>query len=337
MAEKSKSRGLGRGLNALFEDDEAVMEAMRPEAQTSTTSEAAAPSTGTVRDIQKLGTELLEPGAMQPRFDFDAEALEALAASIRTHGVLQPLLVRPKRDPISGEELTDRYEIIAGERRWRAAQIAQLHELPVVIRSFEDAQAMQIALIENLQREDLNPVEEALGYQRLMDEHSFTQSQLAEALGRSRSHIANMTRMLSLPESILDMVRHGALSAGHARALIPLEKPEKVAEKIVANQLSVRETEKLVQSLQGKGQTPDKEKKKEPSKAVFKDPDLLALESELSNQLGVRFVVDSSDCAKGGTIKIEFKSMDQLNDLIDLLRAEKLEMPTQAQGKRLLD
>lgn len=326
MSKNTKPRGLGRGLNALFDDDEELVSILSEDGSV-TVPEAAArvPSSA-----QKLGVEQLEPGMSQPRMDFDADALESLAASIKLHGILQPLLVRPKRDVITDEIIDGRYEIIAGERRWRAAQLAQLHDVPVVIRDFEDRQAMQIALIENLQREDLNPVEEALAYQRLLQDHDYTQAQLAEALGKSRSHIANMTRMLNLPEPVLDLVRYGELSAGHVRALITFDNPLPLAEKILAEGMSVRAVERYVAQLNAGGDidassaakqaVSKKFAKGSSSSASGKDADLIALEKELSDHLGMALQIDmTAGSSKDGTLRVSFKNLDQLDHLIALL------------------
>lgn len=321
---KPKSRGLGRGLNALFDDDEASV--------LSSSLDEKAPATPAVaKNAQKLGVEQLSPGVAQPRMDFDQEALQHLADSIQVHGILQPILVRQKRDLIDKTSIEGQYEIIAGERRWRAAQLAQLHEVPVIIRDFDDAQAMQIALIENLQREDLNPVEEALGYQRLMDEHDYTQAQLAEVLGRSRSHIANMTRMLGLPESVLTLVRTGDLSPGHARALITMRDPMPLAEKIIAQNMSVRAVETYLKNIDKKQQSyRDKQDMIANSMPVTpgKNIETLSIENDISNFLGMRFSIESKDIAKGGHIRVDFKNMDQLNDLLDLLRMQKTGLHT---------
>ena len=292
----AKQRGLGRGLNALFEDEETEFHAA---------VEANVP--GAKRDV--IGIEQLHPGSLQPRHVFDDEALDQLSASIKEHGVLQPLLVR--RDPAG---VGDQFEIIAGERRWRASQRAQLHELPVIILELDDTQALEIALIENLQREDLNPIDEALGYQKLMDDYGHTQEKLAAALGKSRSHIANMVRLLNLPMSVQEMVADHALSSGHARALITAKEPEVLAKQVVAKGLSVRETERLANELSDK----PKKKKSAGSVKTGKDADTLALESDLSNTLGMAVSIDSKD-GKSGKVSISFKNLDQLDSLLKVL------------------
>lgn len=289
-----KNRGLGRGLNALFEDDE----------EFSGVGEVVeAPSSNSGRMV--VGIELLQQSKIQPRKIFDDESLNELADSIKTHGVLQPIVVRATDD--------DGYEIIAGERRWRASQKAQLHEVPVIVLELTDTEALEIALIENLQREDLNAVDEAMGYQRLMNEYSYTQEQLAESLGKSRSHIANMTRLLNLPDVVLAYLERGELSAGHARALVPAADPEKLARAVVSGGLSVRQTEKLASEASGKSSS-----KSSKSKAPAKDVDTLALEKDLSDRLGMRVAIDSKD-GKSGKVSISFKSLDQLDEVLKRL------------------
>lgn len=330
----SGSKGLGRGLNALFEDQEPELEVFE-EVIGQTDQNQNSPDGG----VSVLPVAQLSPGMAQPRIDFDQDALNELAESIKQHGILQPLLVRPATDRITKDIIDGQYEIIAGERRWRAAQIAQLHEVPVVIRTFEDEQAMQIALIENLQREDLNPVEEALGYQRLMQEYEYTQNKVAEALGRSRSHIANMTRMLTLPEPVLELVRTGDLSSGHVRVLIPFDDPMPLAEKILSDGMSVREAEKYAKSFHVDGAAQDnnsntsvKNATKQLENAMMQDPNLLAAQDEMSQLLGTEFIIDSKNIENGGQIKISFNDLRHLNDILDLLK-----QGTNNDSKRFLD
>jgi ParB family chromosome partitioning protein len=225
VSEEGRRRTLGRGLSALFGEE---------------TEDYAA--LDKLRQAKMVPIEFVRPGRFQPRRHFDEEAMEALVASIREKGVLQPLLVR--RHPNAG----NMYEIIAGERRWRAAQAAALHEIPVVIREFSDRDALEIALVENIQRQDLSPLEEAEGYKRLMEEFNHTQEELAKAVGKSRSHVANMLRLLALPDPVKNLVEEGTLSAGHARALINVENAVAVAEEVVRLGLNVRQTEQLAQS-----------------------------------------------------------------------------------------
>jgi ParB family chromosome partitioning protein len=335
----TKSKGLGRGLNALFDDEEEDSLSVVLSAGSSSSAEK---SRG--QGYQRLGVEQLTPGVAQPRMDFDQGPLEELAESIRVHGILQPLLVRPKRDLLTKEIVDpDQYEIIAGERRWRAAQLAQLHDVPVIVRDMDDSQAMQIALIENLQREDLNPVEESLAYQRLMDEHNYTQAKLAEVLGRSRSHIANMVRLLTLPENVLTLVRNGGLTPGHARALITVRDPARFAEKIIAEGMSVRETERYIGAAQGRsmsGNASGSSAKKvvhvpDLDAGYQKDADTLAIEQELSKAFGLNFRIESKDPAKGGYLRLDFKDMGQLNDALSAL--QRAFVTDGLGGRRLLD
>ncbi len=291
-------RGLGRGLSALFDDEENVY----PQ------GEEFAHAAGMTRT--ELPIELLQAGQFQPRRVFDGENLKQLAESIATHGILQPILVR------SIDASDEVYEIIAGERRWRAAQIAQLHNVPVIIAQMEDDQALEIALIENLQREDLNPLEEAEGYQRLMDQFSHTQGKLSAVIGKSRSHIANTLRLLNLPENVQAFVNDGSLSAGHARALITAENPHALAKTVINQGLSVRETERLAKETKA-----DYDKKKDKptaAKKQKKSADTLALEEEISNKLGMDVIIDVKS-GQAGQVKINFANYDQLDDIIHRL------------------
>lgn len=290
-----KPRGLGRGLDALFEDEEATF---------ATSASAEAPLFQGGR--KTLGIGQLVPNPDQPRTHFDPKAINELADSIRQHGLIQPILVRP----IPGN--TDMFEIVAGERRWRASQKAQLHEVPVVIRDMDDAQVLQIALIENLQRQDLNAIEEAKGYQRLMDEYAYSSEYVGDAVGKSRSHVANMVRLLNLPESVQVMVVQGDLSAGHARALINAPNPALLAQEVAAKGLSVRQTEKLAADTSGRSIN---KRETSGSGLTFKDPNTLALEKDLTNILGLKVTIHMAGDADG-TLKIEFKTLDQLDDVI---------------------
>jgi ParB family chromosome partitioning protein len=309
MTAEVKKRGLGRGLDALFQDQRKEEEAFQPKIKRADEIVAAAqaevkPQAGATPQTagpRKVAVERLTPGKYQPRRFFDDAALDQLSDSIAAHGVLQPLLVRP----LSG----NMYEIIAGERRWRAAQKAQLHEVPVVIVQLPDKETLEIALIENLQREDLTAVEEAEGYQRLMDEFGHTQEMLSQQLGKSRSHVANTLRLLKLPQTVRTMVQSGALSAGHARALVGAKDPEALASLITRRNLSVRQTEALVQkSSEGKLKLPRKKG------FVEKDVDVLALEELTTSKLGMRVTINGDGPA--GTLSIEYKSLDQLDDLL---------------------
>ena len=250
--------------------------------------------------------EFLHPGKYQPRGTFNAQALEDLAQSIRSNGVLQPILVRPHPSKPSGQ-----YEIIAGERRWRAAQLAQLHEVPVVEKTLTDRDALEIALIENIQRQDLNPLEEAEGYRRLMDEFKYTQEELATRMGKSRSGIANLLRLLDLPNAVRLMLNDGRLTAGHARALLKCSDPVSLASEVVAQGLSVRQTEKLAENYKPKSLLKTLKTKKAPKE---KDADTKALENDLSMKLGLKVEIDFN--GKGGSVTLHYKSLDQLDSII---------------------
>lgn len=298
-----KERGLGRGLGALFGDEEDVY----PQYDTDDIPVIEESSRKTV------GIEQIFPCESQPRTHFDEKAIQELAASITEHGLLQPILVRPDK---TREGM---FEIIAGERRWRASQKAQLHEVPIIIRDMDDDEMLQIALVENLQRKDLNPMEEARGYDRLAKEFDHSAEEIGEAVGKSRSHIANMIRLLQLPESVQTMVEVGDISAGHARALLSTDNAMKIALKVIKQKLSVRDTEKLVAEDQGREIKHRKEGSKLGQKGFSaKDADTLALEEEVSNQLGMRVSIDMKDSHKGA-MKIEFKSLDQLDDVLQRL------------------
>jgi len=256
--------------------------------------------------IQPIPVELLEPGPFQPRARMDATSLDELAESVRARGILQPLLARPHpREP-------NRYQIIAGERRWRAAQAAGLHEVPVLVRGLADAEAMAASLVENLQRQDLNPIEEADGYQRLMREFGMTQDGLAQTVGKSRSHVANTLRLLNLPDTVKAEVRNGALSAGHARALLSHPDPQKGALAVIARGLNVRQTEALSSRPEPAITAPPPQ---DPQDTVTR-----AVERDLAERLGLR--VQISFDGKGGTLRIHYRSLDQLDGLIELLRRE---------------
>lgn len=301
-----KKRGLGRGLDALFgegqQGDNSVEEVV-----VSDTTDTAIASDETVNSVRRktLPVEWLRPCPFQPRKYFNEEAIAELASSISVHGVLQPIVVRP----VSDEE--NAYEIIAGERRWRASQKAQLHEVPVVIQFLDDEAVLEIALIENLQREDLTAIEEAKAYKQLVDDYGHTQDKLAASLGKSRSYIANMMRLLALPDEVQAMVNDGKLSAGHARALIGQDDAVELAKQIVNNNLSVRDVEKLVRD--GKKEPVSRETTK-----VQKGVNTLALEQEVSNLLGMKVTIDSR--GKGaGTLKIDYQNLDQLDDVLHRL------------------
>ena len=249
--------------------------------------------------VRQLPLDILEPNPFQPRSAINLEALQELTDSIRARGILQPLLVRPKPDD------TAHYQIVAGERRWRAAGAAGLHEVPVLVRETTDGDAAAAALVENLQRQDLDPVDGARGYARLLDQFGLTPEALGQAVGKSRSHIANTMRLLALPEPALDALRSGAITAGHGRALLAHPEPEAGLRDVVARQLSVRQTEALATRAQAVDRTPQG------------DPDTRALERSLTERLGLRVRIFSS--GKGGTLRIAYSDLDQLDALIERL------------------
>jgi len=287
MTLKDQKR-LGRGLAALLGD-------------------VAAPTSINAPGVQTLPIDCMGPSPFQPRRSMDEDALQELADSIRQRGILQPLLVRPTPG-VAGS-----YQIIAGERRWRAAQKARLHDVPVLVRQLSDADAMAAGLVENLQRADLNAVEEAAGYQRLLNEFNMTQDQLAEAIGKSRTHITHTLRVLNLPNEVQDLVRTGDLSVGHARALVNHDHPLAAARAIVKDRLSVRQVEDQVNR---QGRTfPDGPPK--PPKKI--DPDTAALAESLSEKLGVRVKVTFD--GKAGAIIMSYKNLDQLDEILTLLNA----------------
>ncbi|HDZ83564.1 MAG TPA: ParB/RepB/Spo0J family partition protein [Roseobacter sp.] len=292
MAERDKRRGLGRGLSALMADV----------TETQSVAEQGAAE-------QFIPIEKISPNPEQPRKRFDPEDLQDLANSIREKGVIQPLIVRRREDGT--------FEIVAGERRWRASQMAQLHELPVIIREFTDVEVLEVAIIENIQRADLNSIEEAAGYRQLMDRFGHTQEKMAEALGKSRSHIANLLRLLNLPDDVLEMVRVGDLSAGHARTLVPATDPSKLAKQIVAGGLSVRATEALMKREQS-GDAPTTAKKSSPRDAD-KDADTRALEGDLSANLGIKVTLNHKSGQESGQMVLHYKTMDELDEICRLL------------------
>ncbi|HVY86308.1 MAG TPA: ParB/RepB/Spo0J family partition protein [Caulobacterales bacterium] len=275
-----------------------VTPAVQPQAQ----QPPQAPAEGGPRG---LPIDLVQRNPNQPRKHFDEAELSELADSIRTHGVLQPILVRPIAD--------GRFEIVAGERRWRAAQRAGLHSIPAVVRELDEVEILEIGIIENVQRTDLNPIEEAQGYQALIDRFGRTQQDIADAVGKSRPHIANMLRLLALPDEIMEMVRDGRLSAGHARAILTAPDPRVLALKVVSEGLNVREVERLAQQAKDERHGP------RVTSAPAKDADTLALERSLSEALGL--VVSITDKAgQGGEVKISYRTLEQLDDVIRRLR-----------------
>ena len=285
---QAQKRRLGRGLAALIGDD--VVETASPEE---------------FRGLRHLPIELLHSNPNNPRKQFREEDLEDLSRSIREKGLLQPIVVRQRSD---GE-----YEIVAGERRWRASQRAGLHELPVLIRDLSDGETLEIALIENIQRADLNPLEEARAYGQLLEQFSYTQQQLADSVGKSRSHIANTLRLLTLPESVRAYIEDGKLTAGHARTLVATDSPADLANKIISLGLSVREAETLTRS----NPTASKRKAK-----ADKNADTRALEKQISETIGLRVEIKAQG-REGGTLQIKYKTLDQLDGVTHRLMSKK--------------
>lgn len=289
MTEDPSRRRLGRGLAAL------IGEIDRP----------AEPSQPAARADGKVPIEFVAPSPKNPRRNFGEADLADLAQSIREHGIVQPIVVRSA--PIPG-----RYEIIAGERRWRAAQRAGLVEIPVLVREVSDRVALELAIIENVQRADLNPLEEAQGYQQLIDEHNYTQADLGQVIGKSRSHVANTLRLLRLPNPVRDMLVDGRLSAGHARTLVTAEDPAMLANRIVSEGLSVRQAEALAQQ-------PNAPKRQAAAERPEKDADTLALERLLNDATGLNVAI-SHKGQGGGELRIQYRSLEQLDDLCRRLK-----------------
>jgi ParB family transcriptional regulator, chromosome partitioning protein len=279
----ARRRNLGRGLNALLGGD----------------ADSDIEDRG--RGPRLVPVESIEPSRVQPRRIFDKADLESLTQSVREKGILQPILVRP----IQGDGT--KYELVAGERRWLAAQAARLHEVPIIVRELDDASALEIAIIENVQRADLTPLEEAEGYRRLMDEFKHTQDALSKVVGKSRSHIANTLRLLSLPPAVKAMIDKREITAGHARALVNAKDPEALARDIVAKGLTVRDAERVTKSG----------KKSKGKKGRGKSADALALENDLSSLLGLSVAINTK--GESGSMVIHFKTLEQLDDLIQRL------------------
>lgn len=277
----SKPPALGRGLSALLGD--------------------AAAASPTAAGLRTLPVASMEPGPFQPREQMDETALGELAASIREHGVLQPILVRPAKG--SGS----RFQIIGGERRWRAAQAAGLHEVPALVRDFSDREAMAAGLVENLQRQDLNALEEAEGYGRLVEQFGLTQEALARAVGKSRPHVANTLRLLNLPDRVRDLLREGALTAGHARALLTAKDPEALALQVVDRGLNVRQAEALA-AAKNVGPAP-----RQPTA----DAETRALERQITGHLGIKVTIRHG--VRGGQVVLAYKDLDQLDGIVRLL------------------
>ena len=297
------TKGLGRGLGALLDDTAAA--AVAPQAAAG--QMPAAP----VKADNTLPLSSLVPSSVQPRRQFDDAAIEALSISIKSQGVLQPLLVRPAK-------MQGQYEIIGGERRWRAAKMAGLATVPVIIRDLDDGRALEVALVENVQRADLNPLEEAAGYQRLVAEFNYTHEDMARVTGKSRSHITNLLRLLALPDKIKECVNNGLLTMGHARALLGLaEDPElqlRAANRVIKNQLSVRETEDLVRNLVRPNQPA---RGRRPA-----DPKISALETLMQERVGLKVAIRQKDNKGGGSVRIFFDNVEELSSLLKRISAQ---------------
>src|SRR5215471_11601521 len=285
MAEESTRSRLGRGLASLIGD-------MGAETNTTAASER-------VRSQRRVPIEFLRSNPRNPRREFPIAQLDELASSIKERGIIQPIAVRPVRGA------NDVYEIIAGERRWQAAQRAGLHEVPVVVLDVSDVEALELAIVENVQREDLNPLEEAAGYQSLLSEFKYHQDDIAKVVGKSRSHIANTLRLLRLPEFVKTAIRSGQISAGHARALIGHPEPERLAQQIIERGLNVRQVEALVRD-RGKVGIPTRQ-------ARPKEADTVAMEKHVSDALGLAVTIDHG--SNGGAVHIKYRTLDQLRDL----------------------
>jgi ParB family chromosome partitioning protein len=297
MSAEAPRRGLGRGLSALM-GETAIEQPLDP----------AAPRAAGVRMMQVAH---IWPNPDQPRRHFDDGALDELAVSIAGRGLIQPIIVRPHPNPSSNNS----YQIVAGERRWRAAQRARLHEVPVIVRELSDADTLEFAIVENIQRQDLNAIEEAVSYQRLIRDFAHTQEELGKLVAKSRSHVANMLRLLDLPDGVQAMVADGRLSMGHARALITAPNAQELAELVVRGDLSVRETEKLARVGKAPSKPPRAEKVPGPI-----DADVGALERQLGDILGLKVAIEHGD--KGGRVLISYSTLDQLDLVCQRLSGE---------------
>ena len=275
---KSK-KGLGRGLSSLIGESQKI------------------------GDKKNISISSLVRNKYQPRKKFDEKTLEELTNSIRERGIIQPIIVRPSSD------LQDKFEIIAGERRWQAAQYAGLHEVPVVVINVDNLKSLEFAIVENVQRKDLNPIEEAQGYKRLIDEFNYDQDKVSKFIGKSRAHISNCLRLLSLPQEIIDFIIEEKLSQGHAKILVGLDNALLLAKKIIQKKLSVRQAENLVRLLKSNSNSSNKRK----------DPNILSLEKELTDKIGMRVFVKNTR-NNSGTIILEYKGIDQLDRLVEVIK-----------------
>lgn len=323
VQQKSKSRGLGRGLSALIAEPEVPVSANKNTAK-GKPSKPQPEELATVEGLLNVPIKSVVANRYQPRTHFDEEKLAELAKSIEANGIMQPIIVR------SSSEFAGKFEIVAGERRFRASQMAGLKEVPVLLRELDDTAALELAIVENIQRQDLNPLEEAQGYQRLMEEFSYTQEKLAKSVGKSRSHIANLLRLLVLPESIKSKLASGELSMGHARALLGAEDPEKLADLMIAGGLSVRQAEKLVKESHMDAEEKAERKPREISKpgggakakplqvSGNKDEDIIALENMLTENLGLKVEINDLG-GQQGQIVIAYETLAQLDGVLQRL------------------
>lgn len=282
-----KNKALGRGLSSLLKEEVVPIEV--------------------TESTNQVDIDLIYANSDQPRKYFDDEKIKELADSISTHGLLQPIIVK--------KDTSGKYKIVAGERRYRASKIAQLKEIPVIIKDFDEKEVFEVALIENIQRDELTAIEEAEGYQKLVNEYGYTQSEIASVIGKSRSHIANLLRLNQLPESVKNMINDGSLSMGHARCLVGLDNAEEIAKKIITNDLSVRKTEELVSADKNahESKKPKKLKRSEP-KYQEQDEDLIMLSDSLSEKFGVKVIVENSN--NGGRISIYYSNLEELDSIL---------------------
>lgn len=302
MSTTTANKGLGRGLSALMGED--YSQTVSPEQKSQKTSSTSS---------NTLPLEAIHSGKFQPRTKFTEEYLNELADSIEKNGVMQPIIVRPSKGQ------NGKYEIIAGERRWRASKLAKLTEIPAIIREIDDDLALELALVENIQRQDLTPLEEAAGYQRLIEEFNYTQEQLAQTIGKSRSHISNLLRLLSLPDKIKTYLNNDELSMGHARALLTVEHPIILADQVVREGLNVRQTEDLVRGGSPNPPKPDSRPKaskpRNTADTAEKDDDIIALEETLSNNMGLKVSINTRS-GQSGEVVIQYDSLGQLDEIL---------------------
>ena len=303
-SKKQDVQRLGRGLSSLLGESPTIAQTTGEAAASATLQPDGAAPTIPIkgRYARALPVEWIVPGPWQPRRSFDMEELKELAASIKSRGLLQPVIVRAHPDQAS------RYQLIAGERRWRAAQMASLHEIPALISAFDDKEAAELSLIENVQRRDLSVIEEAEGYQALLDKHGYSQQELADIVGKSRSHIANLGRLLSLPETVREHLIHRRLTMGQARPLVGRQDAEQLAEQIIKDQLSARDVERLIKSLH--------QPAAEPKQAVEKSADIKALEIRARTELGLALSLDWDERSEKGRLVLNVTSLEQFEDML---------------------